>query len=73
MALTEDPYRAVDFSVLLDQAIPLTVVLNSLNRSMGQPDLYPFVLSDPVRQKLMFIHQVVCANARASAVEADCH
>ena len=33
--------------------------MNSLNRSMGQPDLYPFVLSPAVIGKLAFIHERV--------------
>jgi hypothetical protein len=35
---------------------PLTFAVNSLNRSMGQPDLYPFVLSQGVIAKLGYIH-----------------
>lgn len=34
--------------------VPLTVAINSVNRS-SQPDLYPFVLSPPVVGKLEFI------------------
>ena len=30
---------------------------------MGQPDLYPFVLSAPVIEKLAFIHGIVLENA----------
>jgi hypothetical protein len=37
----------------------LAVALNSINRSMGQPDLYPFVLSPPVVAKLLFIYEVI--------------
>jgi hypothetical protein len=37
----------------------LTVALNSFNRGMGLPDLYPFVLSAPVVEKLRFIHRVL--------------
>ena len=39
--------------------MPLTVTLNNVNRSMGQPDLYPFVLSQPVMEKLDFIHALI--------------
>ena len=35
-----------DFDDLITAWVPLTVALNSLNRSMGLADLYPFVLSD---------------------------
>jgi len=37
----------------------VTIALNNLNRSMGMKDVYPFVLSPPVRQKLRFIHDVI--------------
>ena len=40
-----DPYRARNFDRLVQAWLPLTVAVNSLNRSMGQPDLYPFALS----------------------------
>ncbi len=38
---------------------PLAVSANGLNRSMGQPDLYPFVLYGPVVEKLAFVHELV--------------
>jgi hypothetical protein len=37
----------------------LAVALNSINRSMGLPDLYPFVLSPAVIAKLQFVYDVV--------------
>ncbi len=40
-----------------------SVALNSINRSMGLPDLYPFVLSSPVVAKLRFIYEVIVANS----------
>ena len=54
-----DPYRAVSLGQLIDQWLPLTYAMNSLNRSMGQPDLYPFVLAPAVVAKIDFIHQTV--------------
>jgi hypothetical protein len=39
--------------------LPLTVALNSLSRSMGQPDLYPFSMSTPALEKLAFVHALV--------------
>ena len=33
--------------------------MNCLNRSMGLPDLYPFVLTEPVARKLRYIHGLV--------------
>jgi hypothetical protein len=48
-----------DFQSLIDAWVPMTLALNSLNRSMGLPDLYPFVLSTPAIDKLRFVHQVM--------------
>ena len=46
-------------ALLTEAWLPLTIAVNSLNRSMGQPDLYPFVLSPPVIDKLGFVHERV--------------
>ncbi len=48
-----------EFQDLVDAWVPLTVALNSLNRSMGLPDMYPFVLAESVIAKLEFVHHVV--------------
>src|SRR5450432_2656837 len=48
-----------DFDDLIAAWVPLTVALNSLNRSMGFPDLYPFVLADRVVSKLRFVHRAI--------------
>jgi hypothetical protein len=47
------------FDRLIDSWYPLTYVLNNLNRGLGQPDGYPFVLSPPVVDKLRFVHDTV--------------
>jgi hypothetical protein len=39
--------------------LPLTKGLNQINRSMGKPDLYPFVLAGPVIAKLSFVAELV--------------
>ena len=59
-----DPYRARGIERLVGAWIPLTVAVNSLNRSMGQPDLYPFTLSPPAITKLGFIHELVHSGGR---------
>jgi hypothetical protein len=56
-----DPYRQGDFDTLLAAWLPLTYAVNSLNQSMGQPDLYPFVLPPPVIDKLRFVHDLLRA------------
>ena len=47
------------FLAQLNGWIELTMVLNELARSLGQPDFYPFVMSRPVVAKLQFVHLVV--------------
>lgn len=54
-----DADRRVHFDRLLDSWFPLTYVLNNLNRGLGLPDGYPFVLSEPVIEKLRFIHDMI--------------
>jgi hypothetical protein len=54
-----DPYRARNFDRLVRAWLPLTVAVNSLNRSMGQPDLYPYALTPRTIEKLRFVHGLV--------------
>ncbi len=46
----------------------LTAVLNETARSMGPPDIYPFVLNRPVVTTLHFIQCVVEDNAAGGVV-----
>ena len=55
-----DAYRA-PLNSLIDAWLPLTFAVNSINRSMGLPDLYPFVLTPAVIVKLGFVHQRIRA------------
>jgi hypothetical protein len=59
-----DPYRSTDIDAVMDAWVPLTVAVNSLNRSMGIPDLYPFVISKPVEAKLAFIQSLTHGRLR---------
>jgi len=54
-----DPYQSQEFQRLFERWMALTVALNSLNQSMGQPDAYPFVLTPAVRDKLSLVHEIV--------------
>ena len=47
----------------------LTAVLNETARSMGQPDIYPFVLNRAVVTKLHFIQCVIEDRAAHAAPE----
>lgn len=51
------------FPEALEQWLPVSYALNALNRSLGNEDLYPFVLSPPVVEKLAFIDRAVAAAA----------
>ena len=51
--------RTAEFRDLLAEWTPLVCAINDINRGMGLSDLYPFVISTPVVEKLCFIHQLV--------------
>lgn len=57
-----DPYRAGSAGDLVQRWVPVSIALNSINRSMGQPDVYPFVLSPAVVEKLEFVHRLIHAS-----------
>lgn len=52
---------------LLGQWMPLTLFLNSMNSSLGQKLSYPFLLPDPVIDKLCFVDTVVKATDRPTS------
>ncbi|MVN78241.1 hypothetical protein GO988_18075 [Hymenobacter sp. HMF4947] len=68
-AAIRDPYQLADFAKIMDMWLPLTFAMNSLNRSMGLPDPYPFIISPDVTKKLAFIHKV--AGERAGLASAQ--
>ncbi len=51
--------QPADFTALIDSWFALTYVLNNLNRGLGHPDAYPFVLSPSAIAKLKFVDDVV--------------
>jgi hypothetical protein len=55
------------FEALMSEWYRLSVALNSLNRSMGIQDPYPFVVAPAVKEKLRFIDQLI-QSARPPAV-----
>lgn len=57
----ENPFGAhpPDFATMLEQWVPLTLLLNSLNRSLGHLDAYPFALSAGARCKLLWVHELL--------------
>jgi len=61
------PIGRSDFQSLLARWQPLTYAMNSLNRSLGLPDAYPFSLSPAAVDKLHFVHRVITAASKASS------
>jgi hypothetical protein len=60
-----DPFAVASagFDHLVEEWVPLTLLLNSLNRSLGQDDAYPFALSVHALTKLRFVHDAIHAPA----------
>jgi len=63
--LDTDPYCTDSFNAIMERWIPLTFMMNSLNRSLGLKDSYPFVINEAVKSKMAFIHNIV----KKSAIE----
>jgi hypothetical protein len=65
---TYDVYTAETFPALVERWVPLTLALNTLNRSMGHGDFYPFVVPPAALQKMAFVHDTVRRNQNARAL-----
>lgn len=65
--LSADPSAldADDIHDVIGTWLPLSYALNAVSRSMGEDDLYPFVLSPRVMGKLAVVHELVLRAARA--------
>lgn len=50
------PYAADDAEELLDIAARVAIAVNDINRALDNRDLYPFVLTSPMRRKMAFAH-----------------
>jgi hypothetical protein len=64
-----DPYTA-SVDLLIDAWLPLTFAFNSINRSMGVRDLYPFVLGAPSMLKLNYVYNKIHHHA-SSEIQSD--
>ena len=49
------------FEALVARWVPLTLLVNSLNRSLGHGDAYPFALGPGAQAKLRFVHERIAA------------
>jgi hypothetical protein len=54
-----NPYKTTNFKDVFNASVTLTSSVNSLNRSMGLPDIYPFIVPQNVVKKLTFIHELL--------------
>ncbi|HSF54080.1 MAG TPA: putative zinc-binding metallopeptidase [Algoriphagus sp.] len=54
-----DPYVTTDFNQIFNAWFPISFAINSLNRSMGIADAYPFVINGAVIKKMKFIHRLL--------------
>jgi hypothetical protein len=55
----EEDYADLGIERMLDDWKWLSLMFNRVNRAMGQGDLYPFQLPEPVQQKLAYVHRLV--------------
>ena len=50
---------SAEFVAMVREWTPLTLVANSLNRSLGHEDAYPFALPYLALRKIQFVHEVI--------------
>lgn len=59
------------FETILERWMVLSEASNSINRCMGLPDLYPFVISATVADKLRFVHELLAGQAASTGASAQ--
>lgn len=64
-AVDFDPYTA-STDRLTEEMVPFSFALNAINRSMGQPDLYPFRLSPAIAGKIDYVNRLIARAAGRS-------
>ena len=62
----EGDYRALGLDRMLEDWRWLSLMFNRVNRAMGQRDLYPFVLTAPVIEKMRFVHELVAEREKTA-------
>lgn len=60
-----------DFDQLVEQWVPLTLLVNSLNRALGQDDAYPFALTAQALDKLKIVHDAIYVPGRPTEPAGD--
>jgi hypothetical protein len=65
-------YRSHGIDEILEAWTPVSIAINCLTRSLGQPDPYPFVLAEHVIHRMAFIHQLIRSeNVQAKDLAAE--
>ncbi len=54
-----DLYRDETFAAVMDRWVPLVLAMNTLSRSLGHTDFYPFVIPAAAYAKLEFVHRAI--------------
>lgn len=70
----QDPFASSgsgSFDALVTQWVPLTLLVNSLNRSLGQDDAYPFALRQGALDKLRFVHHLIAGLHRGATTQHE--
>lgn len=57
--IPEQAQLSAQFAAMVNEWVPLTLLTNSLSRSLGHPDAYPFALSYRALHKMQFVHEVI--------------
>lgn len=60
-----------EFLSMVNRWTELTIAMNQVTRSMGEPDFHPFGLSRPAIRKLHFIHRVIHATTSPELARSD--
>lgn len=60
--LEQGAERFDEFGETIEKWAQLAMVLNSLNRSMGLEDAYPFIIAGKTLKKLRFVHDLIYPN-----------
>ncbi|TIN15212.1 MAG: hypothetical protein E5Y59_11345, partial [Mesorhizobium sp.] len=59
------------FEKILARWLVLSEASNSINRCMGLPDLYPFVISELAAQKLAFVHELLTGVVKETGTKRE--
>lgn len=61
------PYADTDADHLLNIAAAVAIAINDINRALDNSDLYPFILTPKIREKIKFAHGWISSHAERGA------